>query len=163
MKHRTGREFFGHKAEFDEGLHAVRQQRVVNLINVSEVVDGIALRVFVIDAVLILENGMESHITKASDVVYPIEIAAIAVAQGEVCASRSEHLLPEMRKGSGGSGEIHADHFVGRRGSLRRHDLRQQEKASENDCHSMFSHEEKVGRQPRPPPDGKELENKPRL
>ena len=55
-------ELLGHEADFDEGPHAVFEQAVVDLVDVGEVVDGIAMLVFVVDADFIVEDGVEAHI-----------------------------------------------------------------------------------------------------
>ena len=81
----------------------MRQQPVIDLINIREVVDRITLRIFVIHAILIVKNGMEPDILECRDLARPVQIATIGITQRKIRASRSEHLLPEMRKGSGGS------------------------------------------------------------
>ena len=45
------RQLLRHEADLDKGPHAIRQQAVINLVDVRQVVDGVSLRVFVVDAV----------------------------------------------------------------------------------------------------------------
>ena len=47
------------------------QQSIVDLIDIREVVDRIALRVFVVDAVLIIKDRVEAYIAKAGDAAHP--------------------------------------------------------------------------------------------
>ena len=55
--------------------------------------------IFVVDAHLVVQDGVETYVAKISDLLYCAQIASVAFSQGENCAARSEHLLPEMRKG----------------------------------------------------------------
>ena len=92
-------ELFWHKADFDDRANAIFQKPVVYLVYIREVVDGIAMFIFVVDAHLVVQDGVETNIAKIGHLLYCPQIASVAFSQGENCAARSKHLLPEMRKG----------------------------------------------------------------
>src|SRR5579863_4343852 len=94
-------QLLGHEADFDEGLDAVFEQAVVDLVDVCEVVDRVAVLVFVVDAEFVMKDGVEADVAEVGDFLNGAKIVAIALAQREDGAARAEHLLPEMRKGCG--------------------------------------------------------------
>ena len=61
-RRRVGGQLFRHEAQLDEGPDAVCEQAVVDLIDVGEVVNRIALRVFVVDADLVVKDGVEADV-----------------------------------------------------------------------------------------------------
>src|ERR1017187_901508 len=96
-----------HEAQLHERAHAVFEQSVVDLVHISEVVNGAALRVFVVHAVLVVEDGVEANVSEAGNLPGFPKIAAIALAQRKIGASRAEHLLPKMRERPARSRGIH--------------------------------------------------------
>jgi len=95
----ASRKFFGHEAEFNKGTHAVGKETIVDLIDIREVVNGISLRVFVVDTHFVVEDGMETDILEIRDLSDLPEIATITVAQSQDRAAGTKHLLPEVRQG----------------------------------------------------------------
>ena len=59
------RKLLRHEAQFDEGADAVGQQAVVDLVDVREVVDRLALFVLVVDADFVVKDGVEAHVWKS--------------------------------------------------------------------------------------------------
>src|SRR5579884_3926694 len=103
MQHRARRQLFRHEADLDEWFYSMRQQAVIDLI---------ALRVLIVNSVLILEDGMEADILESGNPAHPVKIASIIIAQGEVRATGTKHLLPKMREWSGRRRQIHANDFI---------------------------------------------------
>jgi len=107
-----------HKAEFDVGANVVLEQAVVDLVDVGEVVDGSILRcttslpcglgeidslaVGIVEADLVVEDGVETDGLEISGLLHGAQIFAIALAERENSAAGAEGLLPEVRKGSCG-------------------------------------------------------------
>src|SRR5271165_684656 len=96
---RTRSELVGHETELDKRLDAIGQQTIVNLVDVGEVVDRLSVLVFVVNTDFIVEDGVETHVLQACDLLYFAQISAPGIAQRENGAARTEHLLPIMRKG----------------------------------------------------------------
>ena len=55
-----GRQFLRHETQLDKGTHAVLQETVVDLVDVGEVVNRMALAVLVVNAHVIEENRVEA-------------------------------------------------------------------------------------------------------
>src|SRR5580698_9049023 len=91
-------ELFGHEADLDDGTHAVFEQAIVDLVDIGEVIDRVAVLVFVVDAVLVVKNGMETHVMKIGSLLYRAQVVAVALAQRKIGTTGAEHLLPEVRK-----------------------------------------------------------------
>ncbi len=104
---------FGHEADLDEGADAVGEQAIVDLIDVGKVVDGIALGVFVVDADVVIHDGVEADVLEVGDLLHGLHVVAIALAHGEDGAAGTEHLLPEMGERRGGSMRVDSDFFGG--------------------------------------------------
>ena len=60
-----GRQLARHKADLDKRPYAVFQQPIVNLVDVGEVVNRVAMLVFVIDPHFIVQDRVKPHIAKA--------------------------------------------------------------------------------------------------
>ncbi len=60
----VGREFFGHEADFDERAHAICEQAVVDLIDVGKVVDRVPVRIEIVDANLIVKDGVKTDVAE---------------------------------------------------------------------------------------------------
>ena len=52
--------------------------------------------IFVVDAYLIVQNGVKAYIAKISYLFYRAQVITVAFSQRQDCATRSEHLLPKM-------------------------------------------------------------------
>ena len=50
------------------------KQAVVDLIDVGEVVDGVAVLVFVVDADLVVQDGVEADVSEVRDLLYGAQI-----------------------------------------------------------------------------------------
>ena len=85
-----------HEADLDNRPHAVLQQTIVDLIDVREVVDRVAVLVFVVDADFVMQDGVKAHILEICYLLYRAQVVAIALAQRENGAPRTEHLFPEV-------------------------------------------------------------------
>src|SRR5271168_636179 len=112
-----GGELFGHEAELDEGADFVFEEAVVDLVDVGEIVDGLAGLVFVVEAEFVVEDSVEADVVEAGDALGFAEVAAIAVAEGEDGAAGAEHFFPEVWEGMGGGVGVDFDDL---RGGLRR-------------------------------------------
>src|SRR5438445_11361782 len=73
-----GSQLLGHEAEFDDGAHSVFKQAVVNLVDVGEVVDGLAGGVFAVDAYFIVKTGVEAYVFVVGDALGFAEVVAVA-------------------------------------------------------------------------------------
>ena len=60
-------ELFRHEADLDDGLDAVLQQAVVDLVDVGEVIDGVAVLVFVVDADFVVKDGVKTDVLEIGD------------------------------------------------------------------------------------------------
>src|SRR5580704_4819505 len=92
------RELARHEAQFDKRANAVRSQAVVNLIDVGPIVDWPALRVLVVDAYLVVENGMKTDILNAGGRFRGTKVTTVAIAQGQDGTAGTEHLFPKVRE-----------------------------------------------------------------
>src|SRR5580700_6480953 len=92
-----------HEAQLYERANAIVQEPVVNLIHIREIVKRDAARVFCINSVLVVKDGMKTDIPKAGDLPCRPKVATITLAERQVRAPGSENLLPEVRKGMPGS------------------------------------------------------------
>ncbi len=102
----------GHEADLDKRPHAVGQQAIVDLIDIGPVVDRVALCVLAVDAILIVEDGVEADVAKAGDLLYLAQIVAVAFAQRKNGAAGAEHLLPVVWKGRGRCVNVDDDRHV---------------------------------------------------
>src|SRR6476469_3357890 len=67
-----GSQLSRHETEFDEGSYSIRKQPIINLIEVREVVDRLTLLVLVVNADLIMEYRMKSHIAESGNLSYAV-------------------------------------------------------------------------------------------
>src|SRR5580658_6094376 len=67
-----------HKADLDKRPHAVFQEAVINLIDISEVVYGISMFVFVVDTKFVMKNCMEANVTEVSHLLHSTQIIPVA-------------------------------------------------------------------------------------
>jgi hypothetical protein len=102
-------ELLRHEADLDDGADAVGEEIVIDLVDVGEVVDGIAVLVFVVDSELIVQDGMEANVLEVGDLFYGFEVVEIALTEHESATAGAKHLLPEVGKGSGGGVVVDLD------------------------------------------------------
>jgi hypothetical protein len=76
-----------HEADFDERPHAAFEKTVVDLIDIREVIDGIAPIVFVVNADFIMKDGMETDVVEISGLLHGYLVVAVALTKGQDCAS----------------------------------------------------------------------------
>src|SRR5258706_15591137 len=65
-----GRQLIGHKTDFNKRPDPVRQQTIVNLIYIGEVVDWPPLVILAINAHFIVKNGMEANVAEVRDLFH---------------------------------------------------------------------------------------------
>ena len=63
------------KLSSTKGLHAVLEQPIVDLVHVRPVVDRLALRVLIVDAEFIMEDGVKAHVLEAGDRFHLAQVA----------------------------------------------------------------------------------------
>ena len=90
-----------HEADLDHGADTILQQAIVDLIDIGKIVDRVTVLVLAINPDLVMKNGMKANVLEICYLFYRTQVVTVAIAQGEDCASRTKHLLPEMRKGRG--------------------------------------------------------------
>src|SRR5579875_895582 len=93
------RQLARHKTKLDEWLYLLIEQSVVDLIDIREVINRPALLVFIVDAVLIVQNGVEAHVFEARVLARCLQVQPIAFAHAEIRPPRAKHLFPEVGKG----------------------------------------------------------------
>ena len=103
-----------HEADLYDGAHAILQQAVVDLIDVGEIVDGIAVLVFVVDAYLVVKDGVEANVAEVRYFLHGAKIFAVAFTQSQDGAPGAEHLFPEVGEGSGLGVGVDLDGLLGR-------------------------------------------------
>ena len=91
----VGREFFRHESEFDEGLHADGEQEIVHIINIHEVVDGIAFLILGVHAHFIVEQAVRAKITESEFLVAVFQLLAPGVAETFSDPSGSDTVAPD--------------------------------------------------------------------
>src|SRR5208282_4452202 len=111
MKSVAGRQLIGHETDFHERAHSRGEQSVVDLINVGKVVNRTPLTIFGVDADFVVKNAMKAYVVEVSDLLYRAQVAAITFTQAQDCASRAEHLFPEVGKGMRSRLGIDDDYF----------------------------------------------------
>src|SRR6185437_10927946 len=99
-------QFFRHEAHFDERPYAVREEPVINLIDIGKIVDRLSVCVLAVDPDVVIQDRVEAHVAELRYALHFTQVAAIAVAQAEDCAAGAEHLLPKMRKRMVGSRSV---------------------------------------------------------
>ena|SRR5438309_6059840 len=57
--------------------------------------------VFVINAYLVVQNGVKANIAKIGYLLYRADIITVALSQRQDCAAGSEHLLPKVGEWGG--------------------------------------------------------------
>jgi len=101
-----------HERQLDEGANAVRQQSIVDLIEVRKVVERISAFVFVVDSDFIVQDRVESDVLEICCIFYKTQILPVTVAKRKNCPPGTEHLFPEMREAVRRSPRIDDDFFV---------------------------------------------------
>ena len=77
----------------------ILEQTVVDLIDVREVVDGLAIFVLVVEAGFIVKDGVEADVFEPSDALCFAKVVAVALAQAQDGAPRPKHFFPEVWEG----------------------------------------------------------------
>src|SRR6266849_184573 len=90
---------FGHEAELDEGADVVLEQAVVNLIDVGKVVNGLTVFVLVVEAGLVVEDGVKADVFEAGDAAGFAKVVAVAFTKRDDAAFGAEHFLPKVGEG----------------------------------------------------------------
>ena len=93
-----GRKFFGHESEFDEGLHADGEQEIVHVVDVHEVVDGVAVLVFGVDAHFVVEQAVRPEIAEPEFLVTVFQLFAPGFAKTLADAARADAVAPDHGK-----------------------------------------------------------------
>ena len=106
-------ELLGHEADLDDGADAGGEEPVVDLVDVGEVVDGVAVLVLGVDAELIVEDGVEADVAEVGDGFDGAEVVHVAAAEDKGGAAGAEHGLPEVREGGGGGVGVDGDVLLG--------------------------------------------------
>jgi hypothetical protein len=70
-----------HKAQFNERADAIREQAIIYLVNIREVVHWAPLAVFTVNPNLIVENRVEANVLESGDLLHLAQVVAIALAQ----------------------------------------------------------------------------------
>ncbi len=102
-------ELLGHEADLDDGANAVGEEAVVDLVDVGEVVDGVAVLVFVVDTDFVVEDAVEADVAEVGDFVDGADVVAVGLAEGEDGVAGAEDLLPEVGEGGGGGVGVDGD------------------------------------------------------
>ena len=89
----------GREAQLHEGADTVLEEPVVDLIDVGKVVNGLAVRVFVVHSDFIVKDGVESDVFEAGRLLDVAKITPIALAERQDRATRSKHPLPKCGNG----------------------------------------------------------------
>ncbi len=84
------------------------------MIDVGEVVDGVAVLVFVVDADFVVEDGVEANVAEVRYFLHGTQVFAVAFAQSQDGAAGAEHLFPEVREGGGLGVGVDLDRFLSR-------------------------------------------------
>ena len=77
----------GHEGELDEGADVVGEEGVVEGVDVLEVVDGVAVGVFGVDAHVVMEDAVEAEVVEADFVLYGGELGLPVGAEAFVGAA----------------------------------------------------------------------------
>ena len=86
-----------HEADFDHGAHSVRQQSVINLVNVRKVVNCRATLVFVIDADVVMKDGVKADVAEVSGCATlklgrcPTRLPVVLESAAELAASEGDN------------------------------------------------------------------------
>ena len=82
------RQFLGHETYFNNRTNTIGEKSVVNLTDVGEIVNRIALRVFVVDSHFIVQDGVKSDVLEVGRGFHRAQV--IAVGFSEVRMARLE-------------------------------------------------------------------------
>ena len=77
---RSGGKLVGHEAQLDERTNAVRQQAIVDLIDVAEVVRDRALFALAVESDFVVEDGMKPNVLEAGYRLNRTQVSPIVVA-----------------------------------------------------------------------------------
>ena len=123
MRRILRRQFLGHEAQLNKRTHPILQKTVIGLVHIREVVNRAPALSSSYDAHFVEKNGMEANVFHFSGLLHLAQILAIAFTHTQAGASRSKHVLPEMREGMGRCAGIdRSQHFGLARGGLSHRD-----------------------------------------
>ena len=91
----VGRELFGHESELDEGLHADGEQEIVHVVDVHEVVDGVALFVLGVHAHFVVEQAVRPEVTESEFLVAVFQLFAPGFAEAFADAAGADAVAPD--------------------------------------------------------------------
>src|SRR6266496_2919051 len=89
----------GHETQLDEWANAIFEKAIINLVDIRPVVDGLAVRIDAVHAVLIMKDGVKSYVLDTGGLLNGTQVAAIGLTKGEIGAARTVHLFPEVGEG----------------------------------------------------------------
>jgi len=115
----TAREPLWHEAKLDKRAHACAEYRIVDGIDVLEVVDRASLLVFGVDAELVLQKPVHAKVLKTALPVHDVEIALPAGAQSLRNAPCADDALSKLITCSFDAPVVDRDHA--RRSGLRQY------------------------------------------
>src|SRR5262249_12096589 len=102
-----------HEADFYHWANTELQQTIVDLIDIREVVDRVALLILVIEPDFVMEDGMKAHVLEICYLLDRPQVVSVAFAERQDGATGAEHLLPEMREGCGLRRGVNLDLLLG--------------------------------------------------
>src|SRR6202047_1959030 len=98
MQGLLGGKFFGHEAQLYIRADAVLQKTVINLVDVRKIVNGLTIRVFIVESDFIMKNRMKTDVLESCCPLDFAQVLPITVAKGQNRAPRTEHALPIVGK-----------------------------------------------------------------
>ena len=91
----VGCELFGHETEFDERLHADGKQEIVHVVDVHEVVDGVALFVLGVHAHFVVEQAMRPEVAESEFLVAVFQLFAPGLAEAFADPAGADAVAPD--------------------------------------------------------------------
>jgi len=85
-----------HEADFYDRADAIFEQTVIDLIDIGEVVDGVAVLVFVVRRLPRRAGSRGSERSGSPLFLHGAEVVAVALTQRKDGAAGAEHLFPEV-------------------------------------------------------------------
>src|SRR6185437_16432446 len=104
-----------HEAQLDEGPYSVLKKPVIDLVDIREVVNRLAVAILVVNANIVVQNRVEADVLKLGGFLHLAEVGVIVLAQTQHGAPGAEHLLPEVREWMRRRAWIERDGLVRRR------------------------------------------------
>ena len=73
-------QLFRHEADLDYRPNSLLQKTIVDLVDIREIVDRVAVLVLVIDSDLVMQNGVKAHVLEICYLLYRAQVVAVAIA-----------------------------------------------------------------------------------